>query len=136
MAQTITKSMIKFMEDLGFGTFGTNLYVYQVPDSKFADNDIYWLIPSGGTPTRQLYTWGKTKRYAFIVHYRNESTEVVDDKMFEMESVINAVKCPLLEGFDVYNVQCDSFPTDSDLDSEDRMVGTMTIFIELLDSHK
>lgn len=117
---TISRAFINWLEDNGVATFGQDLYLRRVPDSKKTQSSIYWVIPAGGFPLGKNKTGEMIKQYTFIINYRSTSANEVDEKIFELEELLNCQNCLQLDGFEVLEVEVSSFPDDSDSDPEDR----------------
>lgn len=118
---TVSESFIQYLEGQGIATFGTDLYLGQVPDD--AADTCYWVITSGGTPIQKLRSGEKVKQYFISIYYRSTKTKDVEKKLFELEELLNCTNCVELEGFEVLEVEANQFPTDVDFDNEERRVG-------------
>lgn len=126
--KTVTKSFKDWMVDSGYGVFGENIFINQFntePDRAFR------ILTSGGAPTQFMYTGGAIKQYTIDLTMRSNFAEDIEDTLFMMETEINKQKCLRLEGFEIISVQVTQFPVDSDIDSEDRFVGQLSITVEL-----
>ena len=120
---TIAKAFIDWLENEGVATFGQDLYLRRVPDSKYTPSSVYWVIPSGGYPLGKNKTGEIIKQYSFLINYRSTKAEDVDQKLFELEELLNCQDCLQLEGFEVLEVEVSSFADDGDIDGEDREQG-------------
>lgn len=119
--QTITEAFAEFLQNSSVATFGTNLFISQVPNN--APDECYWLITSGGSPIQKLKSGEKVKQYFVSVYFRSTSTKDVERKLFELEETLNTPGCLTLTGFEVIEVEATQFPSDTDLDDEERRVG-------------
>lgn len=128
---TVFQSFIKFLETKGCGIFGQNIYAYRVPNSKKTATEIYWLIPSGGYPVRRTATGQTVKLYQILIYFRSNSAEKVDNTLNALEELLNCSGCVELEDFELVDIQATSFPTDQDLDSENRMVGMVQVQLQV-----
>lgn len=120
---TVFQSFIKFLEQKGCGVFGQNIYAYRVPNSKKTQTELYYLIPSGGSPVRKMPTGQTVKLYQILIYFRSNSAEKVDNTLNALEELLNCSGCVELEEYELVGIEATTFPTDQDLDSENRMVG-------------
>lgn len=130
---TVFQAFINFLEEQGCGVFGQNIYAYRVPNSKKTQTELYYLIPSGGSPVRRTSTGKAIKLYQILIYFRSNSAEKVDNTLNELEKLLNCAGCVELEGFELVDIQATSFPTDQDLDSENRMVGMIQCQLQVYD---
>lgn len=131
---TISQSFVKFLENKGYGVFGQNIYLYRVPNSKKTETEVLWLIPSGGFPAFVNKTGELIKSYQMAIYYRSNSARKVDEVMNDLEQTLNCAQCVSLEGFELVSIRATQLPTDQDLDSENRMVGSITCQIQVYKS--
>lgn len=117
----ITHSFAQFMEDQGFGTLGTNLFIGAVPQD--APDKCWWVVSSGGSNTTRNKTGERIKEYTVSVFYRSTDSKEVYDDLQEFEETINNTECEQLASYDTIEMQCITFPTDEDIDSEERTKG-------------
>lgn len=123
----IAKSFVDYMEYLGYGTFGTNIFIGVVPQES--KNACWWVFKSGGSSVRKNSTGERTKEYNLSVYYRDTDAEQVYELMQEFEEEINSKGCVQLDGYDTIEMEATTFPTDQDLDNEDRVIGLLNIKI-------
>lgn len=131
---TISQSFVKFLEEKGYGIFGQNIYLYRVPNSKKTETEILWLIPTGGYPSAINKTPEMIKAYQFLIYYRSNSAKKVDEVMNDLEQTLNCSSCVNLEGFELVSIRATQLPADQDLDSENRMVGSINCQLEVYKS--
>lgn len=127
---TLTESFIEFLETQGIATFGQDLYLGRVPNSLKTNDPIYWVITAGGTPLQTLSTGEKVKQYTVYIYYRSRSGKDVEQKLFFLEELLNCTRCVQLNGFETVGIEVTQFPSDQDLDSEDREVGLLQVNIK------
>lgn len=127
---TITQSFIQWLENQGVATFGQDLYLRRVPDSKDTPSSCYWIIPSGGFPISKNKTGEMLKQYNFLINYRSVKAREVEEKLYALEELINCQDCLELEGYQVLSVEVDVFPDDGDIDDEDRETGLLQVNIK------
>lgn len=131
---TISKAFVKLLEDKGYGIFGQNIYLYRVPNSKKTETEILWVIPMGGFPSSVNKTGEMIKAYQMAVYFRSNSAQKVDEVMNDLEQTLNCAQCVDLEGFELVSIRATQLPADQDLDSENRMVGTISVQLEVYKS--
>jgi hypothetical protein len=122
----ITDAFAEYMEDNGFGTIGNDLYIGGIPLDT--DNG-WWILSGGGTSALKAVTNNKIKNYQINVFYRDTDSENVYNKLQEFEQFINSDPCPTIQGFDIIGIEVILFPTDQDLDNEDRTIGLAQVMI-------
>ena len=127
---TITESFIQWLESEGVATFGQDLYLRRVPDSKHTPDSVYWIIPSGGFRIGKNKTGEMIKQYNFIINFRAVKAKEVEEKLYALEELLNCQSCIELEGFQVLEVEVDVFPDDGDIDDEDRETGLLQVNIK------
>lgn len=131
---TLSRSFVSFLEEKGYGVFGQNIYLYRVPNSKKTETEILWLIPMGGYPSSVNKTGELIKSYQILIYYRSNSAKKVDEVLNELEETLNCANCVSLEGFELVSIRATQLPADQDLDSENRMVGSITCQLEVYKS--
>jgi hypothetical protein len=129
----IVRAFVDYLESLSFGNFGTDIFIGGVPQS--APDKCMWLLSSGGSPTNRNETNEMVKRYVVNVFYRNTDQEDVYDTLQEIEEAINGDSCVNLTGYDTLSMEATNFPTDQDLDNEDRTVGLLQVTITVYDDN-
>ena len=128
----IARSFVEYMEDLSMGTFGTDIFVGNI--AMDAPNKAWWVLSSGGVTFGKNSTGERIKNYTLSVYYRNTDAEDVYETMQEFEDEINSKHCVQLDTYDTIEMEASVFPTDQDLDNEDRVVGLMQIKISVYQS--
>ena len=123
----IAEAFVEYMEDLTMGTLGTNIYISSVPQE--APDAVWWVVKSGGSPVRKNSTGERVKDYNLSVFYRDIDAEQVYELIQDFEEEINSKGCIQLDGYDTIEMEATVFPTDQDLDNEDRVVGLISIRI-------
>lgn len=128
----IAKSFVEYMEDLGMGIFGTDIFIGNIAID--APDKAWWVLSSGGASLTKNSTGERIKNYTLSVYYRNTDAEDVYETMQEFEEEINSKHCIQLDTYDTIEMEASVFPTDQDLDNEDRVVGLMQIKISIYQS--
>lgn len=131
---TVLQSFIQFLEQQGCGTFGQNIFAWRVPNSLKTPTDIFWVIPSGGMPSSSNQTGEKIKDYQFILYFRSNEAKKVDATLNALEETLNCSGCVQLKDFELVSMVATQFPSDQDLDSENRVVGFLQIQLSVYKS--
>ena len=131
---TLIQSFVKLLENKGYGLLGQNIYLYRVPNSKKTETEVLWLIPTGGFPSSVNKTGEMIKDYQILIYFRSVSARKVDEVLNDLETMLNCSQCVELEGFELVNVRATQLPTDQDIDSENRMVGSISCQLQVYKS--
>lgn len=123
----ITKDFTTYMSSLGFGTFGVDLFIGGVPLN--APSTCWWVISAGGASEPRNATGERQNRYVISVFYRNIDTEAVYNQLQSLSDGINSSQCIEFDNYTVVDAEATVFPTDQDLDNEDRTIGIVQITI-------
>lgn len=124
----ITEAFVEYLESLLLGTLGVDIFIGSVPQD--APNNCYWLVGSGGSPVSRNQTGEVVKNYTIDIFYRNLSAEVVYNTLQDLEIEVNKAVCTQLNGFDTIEMQAVLFPSDQDIDNEDRTVGLVQVLVK------
>lgn len=127
----LARSFVQYMEANSFGTFGDDLFIGGVPLD--APDTAWWVLLSGGTNESKYATGEKIKDYSINVFYRSMSTSTVYDTLKDFEEFLTNI-CPTLEDYEVIEISTMVYPTDLDLDNEERTVGMMEVSIRVYSS--
>lgn len=125
----IVRAFVDFMEDEGFGTFGSDLFIGVAPYD--AEDACWWVIAAGGTPVLRNETGEKLKQYTLNVYYRSNDAADVYETLFDLEQSLNAGDCAELENFDTMDIEALLFPADQDIDAQERSVGLVQVTITI-----
>lgn len=127
--QTVGEAFIKFLEDLGVGTFGTDLFLGEVPEPT--PDDTWLLIVSGGTPDTVTLDGGMIKIYTFNIYRRSLAGKQIERDLFHLETQLNCATCVNLEGFETIYSRATQFAQDTDLDNANRRIGLLQAQVRL-----
>ena len=125
----ITHSFAQYMQAQGYGTLGTSLFIGVVPQD--APDACFWVISSGGTNQSRNNTGERVKNYLISVFYRSMDSEDVYDKLQSFEELINGKQCVTLTTYDTIQAQATLYPTDQDIDSEERTIGLVQVSLTI-----
>lgn len=129
---TVQRALAKWLQENGFGIFGTDLFIGSVPDN--APTASWWIIGGGGSPTLRADTGEKMKAYIFSVFYRNTDSEDVDTKLQALEIKANDKSCKSLDDYETVDLEASGFQSDADIDLEDRTIGSVEITVLIYQS--
>lgn len=123
----IKKAFAQFMTAQGY----TPVYIGGVPQD--APERSWWITGSGGANIIKTKTGQKLKNYTLSVYYRALDAEHVDETLQQFEEFINADNCVDIGNYDIIETEATLYPTDQDLDNQDRTVGlievTLTVYL-------
>lgn len=120
---TVSRAFINYLETLGIGTFGQDIFYGFARSSDVVPDSIWWIVDNGGDPEIKLQTGEYTANYSVEIYYRNRDGEDVLNKIHQLNDQLNCSGCVELEGYDTLEISTTTFPVDIDIDLEDRKVG-------------
>lgn len=126
--QTVSESFIKWMEDNQYGTFGTTIFLNQIPDD--APDDAYWVVTAGGDVTQNMVTRESIQQFSTQVFYRNKLGEVVEHNLFDLNQEVNGRRILEIAGFDLHSIEA-TMPEDNDRDVENRRQGSLVVSTQI-----
>lgn len=130
--QTVSEAFIQWMEDNGYGTFGTDIFLNLIPDD--APANAWWVTTAGGSVTSNLVTAQNIKQYSTQVYCRNVLGETVERQLFQLETQVNTRGSFTIDGFEIYAIES-TMPSDEDRDAENRRQGSLVVAIEIYKSY-
>lgn len=125
---TVSESFIKWMEDNGYGTFGTDIFLNQIPEN--APDNAFWVVTAGGDVTSRLVTPQSIQQFSTQIFYRNVSGAEVEHKLFGLNQKVNARGSFEIDGFDLYVIEA-TMPEDNDRDAENRRQAALVVSIQI-----
>lgn len=128
----IAKAFVEYMEDLGLGAFGTDIFIGAAPLD--GPDPCWWILTAGGASEPQADTGERLKSYTLSIFYRNTDQEDVYDQIQEFEEEINSKHCTQLDGYETVDMTATSFPTDQDIDNEERTVALIQVALRVYQS--
>lgn len=126
--KSVSESFIKWMEAKGYGTFGVDIYLNQVPDT--APDNAYKVISSGGDVDQLNVTRESIQAFTTQVFYRNKSNEEVEHNLFALSQRVNGRDTFEIEGFELFSISA-TMPEDEDRDAENRRQGSFIVAIQI-----
>lgn len=129
--ETVSEAVIEYLEQEGVGTFGTDIFLNQVPSSLETPASLYWVLTSGGETISKNRTGEKIKQYFTSIYYRSKKEKDVERKLFELANKLDCAHCVDLTGFEVLEIKVSQYPAEQDLDSEERRIGFLQANIKI-----
>ena len=126
---TLVSSLGKYLTDTSVATLGQDLIIGRAPTAKETADDLWWIIGTGGGTLQKNQTGESRKQYSALIYRRSRNYRLIDEQLLTLEEQLNCDGCTQLDGFDTIDIEATIFPTDDDLDSEDRKVGLLQVTI-------
>lgn len=126
---TLVAALGQYLQDNSIATLGQDLILGRAPTSSETSDDLWWIINTGGGTLSKNQTGESRKQYTALVYRRGRNYRTIDEQLLTLEEQLNCDGCTQLEGFDTLDIEATIFPTDDDLDSEDRKVGLLQVTI-------
>lgn len=126
---TVSQSFVKLLENSGYGKFGQDIFLYRVPNSLKTQTELFYIIPTGGNSVDKLATGESIRLYQFAIYYRSQSAQQVDETLSNLEEFLSCAKCVQLEGFQLMSIDVSQYPTNQDLDVENRAIGLLQVHV-------
>ena len=122
---TVNTDVINYVQSIGCGTFGKNLYLGRVPAStkEKVPSALWWLVPVQASVTDHNVTGEDTIQYQYELYYRSKSLERVNDKLFQAAKEMVASHCYNLDGYHTIDVKYVATHQPTMIDPEDRVYG-------------
>jgi hypothetical protein len=130
--KTVGESFVRFLEDKLIGTFGTDLFLGELPQE--APDDSWLVIVSGGNPEIVTLDGGMLKIYTFNIYRRSLAGKKIERDLFGLEEILNCSTCVNLDGFETIYSRATQFAQDIDLDNANRRIGLLQAQIRLFKS--
>lgn len=125
----ITHDFAAYLQVQGYGTLGTSLFIGVVPQD--APDACFWVLSSGGSNQSRNNTGERVKNYTISLFYRSMDSEDVYNKLQSLEELINGKQCITLTSYDTIQAQAIVYPTDQDIDSEERTIGLIQVLLTI-----
>lgn len=127
--QTVGEAFVSYLQGLGIGTFGVDLYTGELPQD--APDDSWLVVVSGGTPDTVTLDGGMIKIYTFNIYRRSLAGKKIERDLFSLETTLNCSSCVALEGFETIYSRATQFAQDIDLDNANRRIGLLQAQVRL-----
>jgi hypothetical protein len=128
--ETITEAFIQYLENENIATFGQDIFINEVPNSKKVKDSVYWITTSGGAPISKLRTGETIRMHAITIFYRAKSGQEVEKVLHRLGEKLSCAECIQLTGYETIDVSVAQYPATQDLDSENRKLGLLRLNIQ------
>lgn len=139
MNNTVNSDVITFLQSIGCGTFGIDLFFGRVPQSQKVPTELWWVVPTNASLSQHNVSGEDTIRYVYELNYRSLSVQKLSDMLFKATKEIVGSHCYNLDNYHTINVELVSVNQNTMKDSEERMVGSVTFVVtvyNILDTEK
>lgn len=126
---TVGGAFVQFLQDLGYGTYGTDLFLGTLP--KEAPDNAWLVVVGGGNPELVTMDGGMLKVYTFNIYRRSLAGKNVEQQLFSLEETLNCSTCVTLQGFDTIYSRATQFAQDYDLENTNRRIGLVQAQVRL-----
>lgn len=127
--ETVGEAFVKFLQDLGYGTRGVDLFLGEL--DLTAPDEAWLVVVGGGNPDTVTLDGSMIKLYTFNIFRRSLAGKEIERSLFSLEEKLNCANCINLEGFEVIYSRATSFAQDLDLEKENRRIGLLQAQIRL-----
>lgn len=127
--QTVGEAFVKFLQDKGYGTFGQDLFLGEIPLQ--APDNTWLVVVSGGNPDLVTADGSMVKVYTFNVYRRSLSGKEIERDLFSLEEALNCSTCVNLDGFETIYSRATQFSQDNDFENEQRRIGLIQAQVRL-----
>jgi len=127
--QTVGEAFVDFLQDKGIGTFGTDLFLGELPQN--APNNSWLVVVGGGNPEKVTIDGSMIKLYTFNIYHRSLAGKEIERELFSLEEDLNRASCVQLDGFETIYSRATNFAQDTDLENENRRIGLLQAQVRL-----
>ena len=129
--ETVNTDVLSYVQHIGCGTFGKTLFYGRVPNSNKVSTALWWVVPNAASPSAHNVTGEDTIDYRYELSYRNTSLEAVDRELFRITKEVVGSHCYNLDNFHTMDVQLISSTPRFTVDSEQRVIGTVSFLVKV-----
>lgn len=126
---TVNTDVINYVQSIGCGEFGKDLYFGRVPNSDKTPTELWWIVPVNSSVMQHNVSGEDTIRYHYELNYRSLSVQDVNNKLFKASQEIVGSHCYELDNFHTIEVNLVSVNQMTVKDSENRINGTITFTV-------
>ena len=127
--QTVGEAFVSFLQTKGIGTFGTDLFIGELPIS--APDNSWLVVVGGGNPEMVTLDGSMIKLYTFNIYHRSLAGKEIERELFSLEEELNCASCVNLDGFETIYSRATNFAQDMDLENENRRIGLLQAQVRL-----
>lgn len=135
--ETLQKQLFDWLNKVFGFTGGKDSFLNRLPSTiQLGDQPVMWLIENSAFVSRQFASHSKLKEYSFQLYYRDIKARDVEQKMLEIEQVINHTKCFHLPDYEVMSITAAAFGADRDPDAQKFTRADITLTVVVLDNYE
>lgn len=129
MINTVNTDVVTYLQLIGCGNFGTDLFFGRVPQSQKVPTELWWVIPLNSTILQHNASGEDVIRYTYDLNYRSLNLQKVNEQLFKASQEIVGSHCYELDNFHTINVELVSVNQNTMQDSENRIIGSITFTV-------
>lgn len=129
MINTVNTDVITYLQLIGCGNFGTDLFFSRVPQSQKVPTELWWVIPVSSSTIQHNASGEDVIRYTYELNFRSMSAQKVNENLFKASQEIVGSHCYELDNFHTINVELVSVNENTRQDSESRIIGSVTFTV-------
>lgn len=126
---TVNSDVINYLQSIGCGSFGTDLFFGRVPQSAKTPVDLWWVVPNSSNVTQHNVSGEDTIEYHYELYYRSMSVQKISEKLFQASKEIVGSHCYNLDNFHTIEVKLESVNQPTLKDSEERLIGNIVFTV-------
>lgn len=126
---TVNSDVINYLQSIGCGSFGIDLFFGRVPQSTKTPVDLWWVVPNSSNVTQHNVSGEDTIEYHYELYYRSMSVQKVSEKLFQASKEIVGSHCYNLDNFHTIEVKLESVNQPTLKDSEERLIGNIVFTV-------
>lgn len=128
--KNVNIDVINYLESIGCGKFGTDLFLNRVPSSlKNTPVALWWLVPSTTNVMQHNTTGEDTIRFQYELYYRSDSMQDLNEELFRASREIVGSHCYELNNFQTMDVTYVSTNQMTRIDDEERVYGNIVFTV-------
>lgn len=130
---TVNLDIINFLQYIGCGTFGENLFFGRVPNSNKVQNRLWWVMPTNTNLTKHNVSGEDSLEYIYELNFRSTSMQDVDEEIFRITKEILGSRCYELTNYKTIEVRLESSRHGVSVDGEGRATGCVCFSAKVYD---
>lgn len=131
--ETVNEDVLTYVQMIGCGTFGVDLFYGRVPNSNKLPVALWWLVPHSVSVTNHNVTGEDSLTYRYELSYRDVSLKKVDHELFRITKEIVGSHCYNLDNYKTMDVRLVSVSPRFSMDIESRVLGSVLFSVKVYD---
>lgn len=131
--ETVNTDIINYIQYIGCGTFGKDLFYGRVPNSNKAPVALWWISPDTSSLSAHNVTGEDTIEYRYEINYRDVNLQKVDQELFRITKEIVGSHCYNLDNYKTMDVRLVSVNPRFSMDIESRVLGSVLFSVKVYD---